>query len=251
MRLQPSGANVNDDILRQLIKILAKGATHIDLFHQLPRTQTEQAVAAMDGIGTDPAQIHRHPRSRLQHLVGRIFAVQTAHFHRASAVRAGQLQGIPYPQRARRQRARDHGASAFHGKRAVDPHTHPSLRIRGRHLGQYLIQHLPHLRDALTGMGGNLNQGCVGKRGTRQLMAHLGGDLGATGGIGAISTSQGDQPMPDVQRTHGIAVIRRLLLPTFISSDHENDHRRRAHTGEHIAQELLVPRHVDKRQVRP
>ena len=204
---------------------------------------------AADVVRGDAAQVQRNPVHRTECRLRSPLALQPADHHGPNPVAAQHVQPVTDRDRAGGQGSGDHGAGAGAGEAAVHPDPDPPGHHRRRHRGEHVVEGVPQLVEALT--GGRPTRRPPGRRADRCRRARPAPGRARRGHpVGCqVEPAEHDQAVLDAQRGDRVAVVARLRPPALVRGDDEADHRRRAESGEHVAEKALVTGHVDEGDV--
>ena len=118
-------------------------------------------------------------------------------------------------------------------------------------VGQQLIQGRPEVVDALAGLGGNPDDTSSGEDGPVEPFADLLFRQVEAVLVDEIPLREGDDAAGDTQDVEDREVLLRLLPPSLVGGDDEEDQSNGAHAGQHVGDETLVPGHVHETDLAP
>jgi hypothetical protein len=204
----------------------------------------QQGVAPGQVLDRHSAQVQRHPRGRDRPVDRLAERLQPADHHVA----------FPHPQPVAGgdgpggQRAGHHGAGAADGEGTVDPEPDGGGRVRCRKAGEQRLQRGHQVGHPLSRARADRDRGDVAHRRARQPLAGVGQHRG---GVGQIRLGHGEQGVPHAERVEDGDVLGGLRRPAVVRRDHDQRRGHRSDTGQHVADEPLVPRDVDDREPAP
>ncbi len=202
-------------------------------------------VAAADLLELDAGQIERAAFARGRLLRGFALLLDCAHPHIDAAGRKHEL--VAERDCAVEYGARDYRAAAGDGESAIDRVAEMSagmlalcVRLRG---GSKLAAKRVH-SVAADGGYGKYRNGC--KLGRREQAAHIGGDFGDALSHNAVGLGDDGDTARNIEQVYDMEMLDGLWHDAVIRCHDQHHVINAAYAREHIANETLVPRHVDE-----
>ena len=160
---------------------------------------------------------------------------------------AAMQQGTARRRLARAATSRDHRADAAHTETAIDEKTEHAvlseLRAPVFRL-QQLVQETGQAVDAAAVEIGDRKHRRSGEPAAGEQFAHFGLDLVQPGLAGSINLGERDATRADIEQVEYCRMLDGLGHDAVVRGDDEQGGVDRAHAGEHVADEVDMPRNV-------
>ena len=195
----------------------------------------------------DAHQVDRGPRAPADLLDRPVMPVQAANPH-DPPVRL-PLQLVTDRHASRRDRARHDRPMTGHRERPVDRHPEHALIVTRSDGGTKDTKRILELLQPLTGhRRGPHDRRILEKRPADQRPDFF-LDQVEPGRVGQVALGQHDDPARQPEQAEDLEVFTRLGHDGVIGRDDEHGQVEPRRTGQHVADEPLVARHVDEREV--
>jgi hypothetical protein len=144
------------------------------------------------------------------------------------------------------QRSGDNRAKTFDGEGTIDRQAEVARNIFSRSLLGGSEKSLFQFGQSRSGSCAHGKNGSALKERTAQIFFDLQADQAGCVGIDEVAFRQGHDAALHAEEPADIEVLSRLRFDGFVGGDHQQHKIDSRCTCEHVADETLVPRHVDK-----
>ena len=123
--------------------------------------------------------------------------------------------------------------------------------LRSRRVGQQLVERRPEVVEALAGLRRDADDASIGQDGAVEPLADLLLRQVEAVVVDEVPLRERDDAARDTQDVEDREVLFRLLTPSLVGGDDEQDQSNGPDAGEHVGDETLVPRHVHEADLAP
>lgn len=163
--------------------------------------------------------------------------------------RGRKYQQVIHRDRARVDRAGHHGASPSDGEAAIDGEAKVTRGGGAHGLSCAVSEMTGQFSDTGAGARRYRQTGRLAQPGRREQRSNLRLHFGQAGRVDEIGFGQDDRTAGDAKQIEDAQVLARLRHDTVVSGDHQEHKVDAGCACEHVVDEALVSRHIDKRQL--
>jgi len=212
------------------------------------RARVREHHSSVDGLLLDAGEVRRDARAGPCGVDGPTVRLQTA--DPAAQAARHQLDLFAHAQRSVDQPPGHDRAEARHRERSVDGQA-GSRQIAPRRCGaEDRLQRREELLEPSPRRRGDVDDRSVGERRARERGADLRADEGRPLVVDEIALAEDDHASLDAEQLEDREVLPGLGHDALIRGHDEHDRVDTADAGEHVADEVLMARHVDDAHVR-
>ncbi len=232
-------SEVQHGLLGQLV---GRGHPDVDQRRRPEGAWGHQGSATPDRGGGATTEVERDPGHATHLRAGDLEGLDAAD----PDLHVTHREGVAHGDGPLGKRAGDHRPGPADVEAAVDPEPYVGVWIWLGHTAQDLDERPPQVLETRARAPADHHGRCTGQRSATELGP---GALESHGRVGQVAARDDEQAVRDAERVQGGEVLGRLRHPGIVGGDDEHDHRHRPDTGKGGGDELLVPRHVDERDL--